>query len=150
MQLFTTVLIDGSRCASSCLSRLSRYNSSTNNCALLYYTVLGTRFSRVGVMLLPQSLYGVQYTRRTIHSKSKHILGNELFLNARHNSVEESCLTFKRIATKTGEILKAVLLVGESTVMIIRQRESGGRPIHIVYAAFGKARAAASKLCAEY
>lgn len=77
-------------------------------------------------MLLPQSLYGVQYTRRTIHSKSKLILGGELFLNARHNSVEESCLTFKRIATKTGEILEAVLLVGE---LIIRQRESGGRPI---------------------
>lgn len=96
-------------------------------------------------MLLPQSLYGVQYTRRTIHSKRTLILGGELFLNARHNSAEESCLTFKRIATKTGEILEAVLLGVDdnSTAGVWRQT-------NIVYAAFGKARAAASKLCAEY
>lgn len=115
--------------------------------------VLGTRLSRVGVVLLPQSLYRVQYTRRTIYStKSTLILGNELFLNARHNSVEESCLTFKRIATKTGEILEAVLLVGESTLLGVDDNSTAGvwRQTNIVYAAFGKARAAASKLCAEY
>lgn len=103
-------------------------------------------------MLLPQSLYGVQYTRRTIYSKRTLILGDELFLNARHNSVEESCLAFKRIATKTGEILEAVLLVAESTILGVDDNSTAGvwRQTNIVYAAFGKARAAASKLCAEY